>query len=444
MNYMALPFIFIIDADDTLWHDSRYFRQLEQVFYAGAASFGMGKADAKAILLETVERSSGRGEHRFVAAVRTAAVALGISGKAMRGIDQQIERFQKHPIELMPGVKATLGQLDGIPKLLLTKGVLAEQQRKVRESGLSCYFDRVVVVKSKTRTVFGRLIREFKLVCWPLVVVGNSIKHDVCPAVHNGAFAIWFNHEENKYGRNAPLPAHVPVARNWSSIPVILDRIHHRRGSSAQVQMAVASGNPGKLNWIRDALEGMNIQVSQLRGRYPAEGRSAQTNAIRKAISGSRRSNLPTIATDEHLTLGILHSKAQPRSLVRRKVGTRATDAAVFDHYRDLIRTTNRHCVTATITTWLAVALRGHVVYRQREVQQIMLRLPGTRSRIQGRPLAGLHYIAEFSKYYSELSKVERRDVDNRLNNSFRKFVCEGLRRAAHKALLNGHWKQGV
>lgn len=48
------------------------------------------------------------------------------------------------PIELLPGVEETLGQLSGKYKLVLaTKGDLLDQQRKLKRSGLIGYFEHI-------------------------------------------------------------------------------------------------------------------------------------------------------------------------------------------------------------------------------------------------------------------------------------------------------------
>lgn len=104
------------------------------------------------------------------------------------------------PVELLPGVADTLALLSGNYRLLLiTKGDLLHQERKVAESGLAHHFAAVEVVSEKDPASYARVLRSNSIDPAGFVMVGNSVKSDVLPVLTLGAQAI-----------------HIPYATTWA------------------------------------------------------------------------------------------------------------------------------------------------------------------------------------------------------------------------------------
>lgn len=66
---------------------------------------------------------------------------------------------------------------------VFTKGELMDQENKLWRSGLQRYFDVVTIVSDKTPKAYHRLCRELDVTPDELVMVGNSFKSDIAPAL---------------------------------------------------------------------------------------------------------------------------------------------------------------------------------------------------------------------------------------------------------------------
>jgi putative hydrolase of the HAD superfamily len=105
----------------------------------------------------------------------------------------------RHPIETLPHAEAVLKALTASHTLvLITKGELLDQERKLAASGLGDYFDGVEIVSDKTAAVYDRLFRRHGTGPEHAMMVGNSLASDIVPALAAGAWGI-----------------HVPSDYNW-------------------------------------------------------------------------------------------------------------------------------------------------------------------------------------------------------------------------------------
>jgi len=73
---------------------------------------------------------------------------------------------------------------------VFTKGELMDQGNKLWRSGLQRYFDVVSIVSNKTPEAYRHLCKELEVSPEQLVMVGNSFKSDIAPALKIGASAI--------------------------------------------------------------------------------------------------------------------------------------------------------------------------------------------------------------------------------------------------------------
>ena len=67
---------------------------------------------------------------------------------------------------------------------------MQDQENKLWRSGLQRYFDVVSIVSDKTPEAYRRLCRELEVKPEELVMVGNSFKSDIVPALKIGASAV--------------------------------------------------------------------------------------------------------------------------------------------------------------------------------------------------------------------------------------------------------------
>ena len=193
-----------VDADDTLWHCETVFRLTQERLaellapYAGPADLAAHLADVEARNL----RFYGYGVKGFTLSMIETALAFApdASGSVIREILAAGREMLTHPIEPLPGVEATLRRLaDEYRLIVITKGDLLDQERKIAVSGLGEYFSAVEIVSEKTPDTYARLFARHGMGPAHAAMVGNSLRSDILPALEAGAYA-----------------AHIPYALTWA------------------------------------------------------------------------------------------------------------------------------------------------------------------------------------------------------------------------------------
>ena len=94
--------------------------------------------------------------------------------------------------------------------VLVTKGDLLDQERKLAASGLGDLFAAVEIVSEKDRMTYERVFARHGTGAGEAVMAGNSMKSDVLPALEAGAFAV-----------------HIPYVVTWAH--ELADAVRKRR-----------------------------------------------------------------------------------------------------------------------------------------------------------------------------------------------------------------------
>lgn len=180
------------DADDTLWHNESIFEKSHERYRALLARYH-DSATVDRTLLATEMRNLelyGYGVKGFtLSAIETA---IELTGGRIRAdeIKQLIELGQQmlaHPVELLEGAAETLATLAPLHHLLvITKGDLRDQERKLAQSGLSDHFERVEIVSEKNEETYASIFRRHDIAASRFVMVGNSLKSDIVPVLRLG------------------------------------------------------------------------------------------------------------------------------------------------------------------------------------------------------------------------------------------------------------------
>ncbi|MCB1512228.1 MAG: HAD hydrolase-like protein, partial [Hyphomicrobiaceae bacterium] len=90
----------------------------------------------------------------------------------------------------------TLEKLKGDYRLVvITKGDLFDQERKLAASGIDHFFDAVEIVSEKERTTYERIFAEQGEGPGRAMMVGNSLRSDIIPALEAGSWATFIPHE---------------------------------------------------------------------------------------------------------------------------------------------------------------------------------------------------------------------------------------------------------
>ena len=201
-----------VDGDDTLWRCQDGFDEaeaevarllapfadVEQVQAALALTertnlptYGFGVMAWTLNVLQTVQQ--------YGAAVVPEVLALGrdlLSG----------------PVELLPGAQEAVLALGSTHRVVLvTKGDLVDQQRKLAASGLAGCFSHVEIVSDKTPAQYDELLRFLQVPADRFLMVGNSEVSDIHPVLELGGWAVY-----------------VPYRTTWvlerAATPVVHDR----------------------------------------------------------------------------------------------------------------------------------------------------------------------------------------------------------------------------
>lgn len=185
-----------VDADDTLWHHETVFR-LTQDRMAYLLSPFADPTDLKAHLAEVEAKNLrfyGYGVKAFTLSMIETVLAFAgdSSARLIREILAAGREMLTHPIETLPGVESTLKQLSERYRLvLITKGDLLDQERKVAASGLGDLFAAVEIVSEKNIAAYARIFDRHGTGASEAAMIGNSLRSDVLPALAAGALAGW-------------------------------------------------------------------------------------------------------------------------------------------------------------------------------------------------------------------------------------------------------------
>ena len=189
------------DADDTLWQNETFFRLTEQRFTELLSDHGEHQV-ISARLLEAERRNLkiyGYGVKGFTLSMIETALEM-TDGKLNPAVVAEILRFGRqmlqNPVETLPHVHETLEALAGRYRIILiTKGDLFDQERKLAQSGLGEYFDAVEIVSEKTPQTYGRIFARHTDGAEHSMMVGNSLKSDVVPVIDAGGWGVHVPHE---------------------------------------------------------------------------------------------------------------------------------------------------------------------------------------------------------------------------------------------------------
>lgn len=188
------------DADDTLWQNEAFFRLTQDRFTALLADY----ADPDHLhdrLLAAERRNLGHygfGVKGFTLSMIETAIDV-TEGRVPAAVIAEVlsagREMLEHPIELLPHARAAVEALANSHRvLLITKGDLLDQERKLAQSGLGDLFHGVEIVSDKTAPVYARIFARHGDGADRALMVGNSLKSDVLPVIAAGGFGVHVPH----------------------------------------------------------------------------------------------------------------------------------------------------------------------------------------------------------------------------------------------------------
>jgi putative hydrolase of the HAD superfamily len=222
------------DADDTLWQNETFFRLTQARFKALLADH----ADPDHLderLLAAERRNLGHygyGVKGFMLSMIETAIEVSDGALPARVIAEIMEAGREmlaHPIELLPHAREAVTAASARARVvLITKGDLLDQERKLAQSGLGDLFHAVEIVSEKTPQVYVRLFARHGTGADRAAMVGNSLKSDVLPVIAAGGWGLHVHHHLTWELERADPPqdaARFVSLPDLGALPAFLDRI---------------------------------------------------------------------------------------------------------------------------------------------------------------------------------------------------------------------------
>jgi putative hydrolase of the HAD superfamily len=191
MNTKVIAF----DADDTLWINETYYKEAENKFCKLLRNY-LSEKEAYQELFNTEMKNIslfGYGAKGFTISMIETALSISnneISSAAIQEIISYGKKLMDYPMVILPGVEHVLDSLkDKYRLIIVTKGDLMDQERKLKKSGLTGYFHHIEILSNKKESNYLKLLEKLEIEPDDFLMIGNSLRSDIVPVLKIGAYA---------------------------------------------------------------------------------------------------------------------------------------------------------------------------------------------------------------------------------------------------------------
>jgi putative hydrolase of the HAD superfamily len=223
------------DADDTLWHNLIHFDAAEREFGQMFSDY-LQAQEATARIMAAERRNIplyGFGVKSFTLSMIETAIEISGGKVEATRISKLMDMGRDmldHDIKLLPHAEDALKSLHGNFKLLLiTKGDLHHQERKVLASGLAHYFVGIEIVSDKKPHTYEKICKRYGGTPARTMMAGNSIKSDVLPMIEAGGFGVYVPFEILWGHEHEDVPPDTPrffEVKDLSEMEALIYRLH--------------------------------------------------------------------------------------------------------------------------------------------------------------------------------------------------------------------------
>ena len=188
--------VIAFDADDKLWINEPYFKEIEEKFYDLLEDYLPRHTLAKELFTTEIQNLSlyGYGVKGFMLSMIETSLRVTNNTLNIKVIEKALQfgkELLEKPIELLDGVEDVLKALKNKYRLVVaTKGDLLDQERKLKKSGLEHYFHHIEIMSDKKETDYLKLIKHLDIKPENFLMLGNSLKSDVLPVLAIGGHGI--------------------------------------------------------------------------------------------------------------------------------------------------------------------------------------------------------------------------------------------------------------
>ncbi len=202
------------DGDDTLWKNEDLFlnalNEIKDILKLNSNDFDKEVLKTEKSNLDIY----GYGIKGFILSIIETSAKNSHKELKIESINQIIKIGKKMlnaPVNLIEDVEKVLSILSKKYRLILiTKGDLLDQERKIKKSKLEKYFKHKKIVSEKNKKTYLNILDDLKIEPRNFLMVGNSFKSDVLPVLEIGGngihipYNILWEHENintNKYSK---------------------------------------------------------------------------------------------------------------------------------------------------------------------------------------------------------------------------------------------------
>ncbi len=193
------------DADDTLWLNQPNYDGVENEYCELLSKYISTEDVSKELYNTEMQNLSlyGYGAKSFMLSMIETAIRITNNEVTQTILNEIIilgKKLINRPVSLLNGVKEVLGFFNetGIIIILVTKGDLIDQERKLNKSNLEKYFHHIEIMSDKKESDYLKLLSHLDVESERFLMIGNSLKSDIIPVLNIGGFGI-----------------HIPYHTNW-------------------------------------------------------------------------------------------------------------------------------------------------------------------------------------------------------------------------------------
>lgn len=219
------------DADDTLWQNEAFFH-LTQARFADLLADHADPAHLAERLIAAERRNLGHygyGIKGFTLSMIETAIEVTdgrVSGAVIGELVAAGREMLAHPIELLPHARKTVEALATTHRVvLITKGDLLDQERKLAQSGLGDLFHGVEIVSHKTPQSYAAIFARHGVAPRATLMVGNSLASDVLPVLALGGWGVHVPHGLTWALEHADEPQNEPRFRSLPDLGGLVDLV---------------------------------------------------------------------------------------------------------------------------------------------------------------------------------------------------------------------------
>lgn len=198
-----------IDMDDTLLATTALYEVAKDKFKTYMAPYGITREELEAVYNQA-ERDNfklhGYSRARFPASFEKTLKhfipdATPEMVAEVRGYGEKVFETQA---ALLPGTEEAIELLTGkYPVYLVTQGDRSVQTARIAELPFGDKFSGVFIIAEKSKETFENIAEQLGYAPAEVVMIGDSLKSDVKPAVAAGLHAYWVEHHNWKMMENA-------------------------------------------------------------------------------------------------------------------------------------------------------------------------------------------------------------------------------------------------